>query len=138
MQWNVASLKSITSVWKKCNKMRRFQSWMLNPIFCSIFRPLLNSMHICVVVCIFCVNAHCITTDTQAFVYNFIFHVFRSLRSFFHSLSHCSITLLRDMFVFTVFYVHTLWKWKKNCNNNNSNPTVHTDVRIVKQILWYL
>lgn len=44
------------------------------------------------------------TANTPVFVYNFVFHVF--------FLSHCSISLLRDMFVFAVLYVHTLWEEK--------------------------
>lgn len=79
-------------------------------LFRSIFRPLLDSTAY-MRVCAHCANAHCITTDTQVFVYNFISHVFCSL-CFFHSLSlslpHSlfNFTPPRDMFVFAVLYVH--------------------------------
>lgn len=116
---------------------RRFQSWMLcvESRFLSIFRPPLDVIQMRV--CVDCVNAYC---NTQVFVYNFIFHVFRSRCVFFFSLSLPLFNFPppRYVYVYSILCAYTLSGKNCNKNNKNTNPTVHTDIRIAKQILWYL
>lgn len=104
LHWNLLQVHECNATKRNETRAPKVGCWI--PFFRSIFRPLLGSTNICDVmrVCTHSVNAHCITTGTQVFVYNFVFHVF--------FLSHCSISLLRDMFVFAVLYVHTLWEEK--------------------------
>lgn len=73
--------------------------------------------------CVFVLSvryAHCITPDTQVFVYNFIFHVF-----FVHSLSLSPLfnfTPPRYVCVCSTLCAYTLWE-EKTSNNNNINSS---------------
>lgn len=137
LHWNLLQVYEYNAT--KCAALPKLDA-VVESRFLSIFRPLLDSIHMRV--CVDCVNAYCNTTNTQVFVYNFIFHVFHS-RCVFFSLSLPLFKFpppTRCVYVYSILCAYTLSG--KNCNennnNNNTNPTVHTDVRIVKQILWYL